>query len=121
MDQGQPAPAGATLYDVVSRFDADGWTGQFQAAEAGIIRCLTCRREFPASGEHADEVARVEGVSDPDDMAAVVPVTCPHCGARGTFIAHYGPGASAEESDALLAFERTAQDESAPVTPPVAG
>jgi hypothetical protein len=115
MERGQPAPVGATLYEVVSRFEQDGWTGQFQARDDGIVRCLTCREEFPASIEHADEVARVEGVSDPDDMVAVVPLRCPHCGTKGTFVAHYGPGASAEESDVLLAFERHT-----PASPPPA-
>ena len=121
MDGGQPAPVGATLYEVVSRYEADGWTGQFQACDVGMIRCLTCREVFPASHEHADEVARVEGVSDPDDMAAVVPVTCPCCGARGTFVAHYGPLASAEEADALLAFERTPGAGAHHGAPPAAG
>jgi hypothetical protein len=106
MERGQPAPVGVTLYEVVSRLEQDGWTGQFQAREGGVVLCLTCREEFPASAEHADEVARVEGVSDPDDMVAVVPLRCPHCGTRGTFVAHYGPGAGAEESDVLVAFDR---------------
>jgi DNA-directed RNA polymerase subunit RPC12/RpoP len=117
MERGQSAPVGVTLYEVVSRFESDGWTGQFQARDGGVLRCLTCREEFPASIEHADEVARVEGVSDPDDMVAVVPLRCPHCGVRGTFVAHYGPGAGAEESDALVAFERGGPAER-PASPP---
>jgi hypothetical protein len=120
MERGQSAPVGATLYEVVSRYESDGWTGQFQARDDGVLRCLTCREEFPASIEHADEVARVEGVSDPDDMVAVVPLRCPHCGARGTFVAHYGPGAGAEESDVLVAFERGLPADRSATPPPAA-
>ena len=49
-----------------------------------------------------------EGESDPSDMAVVVPVTCPHCGAAGTLSLQFGPMASIEESDVLAAMPRTA-------------
>jgi hypothetical protein len=99
-------PTGATLYGVVHQLDEAGWTGQFQAVEGGVLRCLTCRAEFPAAAEHADEMVRVEGVSDPDDMAVVIPLRCPRCTTRGTFVAHYGPGAGVEEAEVLVVLER---------------
>jgi hypothetical protein len=49
-------------------------------------------------------LARVEGASDPDDMAAVVAVTCPRCSARATLVVKYGPEASAADADVLLAL-----------------
>jgi hypothetical protein len=36
---------------------------------------------------------RIEGASDPADMAAVLGLECPACGARGAAIVRYGPEA----------------------------
>ena len=51
---------------------------------------------------------RVEGASDPADLALVTTVECPHCGARGALILRYGPEASEDEADLLTALERDA-------------
>ena len=39
-------------------------------------------------------------------MAIVVPVRCPHCDTTGTLVLRYGPEASADEADLLLALRR---------------
>ena len=52
-------------------------------------------------------MTRLEGESDPADMAMVVKLACPACGTAGTLILNYGPDASAEEADVLVAIERT--------------
>ncbi len=49
---------------------------------------------------------RLEGQSDPADMAVVVPLECPNCGSRGTLILDDGPDASAEEADVLTELSR---------------
>lgn len=51
-----------------------------------------------------DSLYRVEGASDPDDMAAVVAVTCPRCSAKGALVLKYGPEASGADADVLLAL-----------------
>ena len=51
-------------------------------------------------------MTRLEGASDPADQLIVVPLACPVCGARGTFVAHYGPEASLEEADVLAVLSR---------------
>ena len=80
--------------------------GQFRAVEGSRIQCLTCREERDAAEYRADDVTRLEGVSDPADMVAVMPVTCPNCGVSGSLVLSYGPVASPEDIDALAAMER---------------
>lgn len=97
------------LSAVTDRMDDQHGDGQFGATDGAEIRCFTCRRTFPAAGISADELTRLEGESDPADMAAVIPVTCPHCGTGGSLVLNYGPDAGAEESDVLAAMHRDPQ------------
>ena len=46
------------------------------------------------------ERRRLEGASDPGEMANILAVTCPACGSRGVAVCRFGPEAS--EWDALL-------------------
>jgi hypothetical protein len=99
-------PTDTPLVDV-SGAGADAATeGQFRAVDGGRIQCLTCRQDRDAEEYRADDVTRLEGVSDPDDMVMVVPVTCPNCGATGSLVLGYGPTASGEDADALAAMGR---------------
>lgn len=56
---------------------------------------------------------RLEGASDPDDMAVVVAVTCPQCSVGSALVLSYGPTASGIEADVLRALP----DAPAPVDP----
>lgn len=51
-----------------------------------------------------DSLSRVEGASDPGDMAAVVALTCPRCSRGSVLVLTYGPEASAADGDVLLAL-----------------
>jgi hypothetical protein len=93
-----------TLTAILDRLGADGFTGQFGVREGAAVLCFTCRNESPASALRVETLRRLEGQSDPDDLLAVVPLTCPHCGARGTLVLHYGPESTPEEADVLLAL-----------------
>lgn len=84
----------------------EGFTGQFGARDGARVLCFTCHREFPAAELDADLARRVERESDPSDMAIVVPVVCPHCGAPGTLALQFGPMASIEESDVIAQLPR---------------
>lgn len=108
------ASDGTTLVEVISRFEAEGYGGQFSAVAGGALSCLTCRAVAPASGFELGLLRRTEGASDPADMVAVAGLVCPSCGARGTVALKYGPEASPEEADALAALSGTA----GPATPP---
>jgi len=106
------------LSDVVGRLSDDGFDGQFRSVEGGRIQCLTCRQDFPAQDAHADQVTRIEGESDPADMAMVVPVRCPSCGASGSLILRYGPDASAADADVLVLLPRTPNEARAGTSSP---
>lgn len=65
---------------------------------------MSCGGESAAGEASVDALLRTEGASDPDDMTAVVGVTCPRCSARGTLVLGYGPTASVEDTDVLVAL-----------------
>jgi hypothetical protein len=103
-------PTDTSLRSVVDDLASQGFDGQFRTHPNGQVECLSCHGRAPASRYRADEVTRLEGVSDPDDMVMVAPVRCHACGTRGTLVLGYGPEASAEDSDVLLALERSPQE-----------
>lgn len=94
------------LSDVTDTIDRDHGDAQFGVLEHAELRCFTCRRTFAAAGASADRLTRLEGASDPADMVAVVPVTCPHCGASGSLVLNYGADIGADDADVLAAMER---------------
>jgi DNA-directed RNA polymerase subunit RPC12/RpoP len=96
---------GTTLVEVLNEFEAKGYTGQFIARPGGKVKCVQCGAEVDATAVELHALQRVEGASDPDDMAAVGALVCPDCGARGTIVLHYGPAASEEEDDVLRLLE----------------
>ena len=81
---------------------ADGWAEQATPLEGGVVRCEVCGQTTPADEVAIDSLCRLEGASDPDDMAAVVALTCPRCDAKDVLVLKYGPDASAAEADVLL-------------------
>lgn len=102
----QSDPSPLLLSEVSDNLDEEGFVGQFRSQPGGMIECLTCHQATPAEEFHADEVTRLEGASDPDDMVIVVPITCPHCQAPGTLIASFGPASSMEDADVLKRLQR---------------
>ena len=104
------APHDDALLDVTDQMAAAGGDGQFQTLEGAQIRCLTCRERFGADTQHADDVARLEGASDPADMAMLVPVVEQFGHTTGTLVVRYGPEASAEEAELLVALDRSPSD-----------
>jgi len=90
-----------TILDVLGELEARGFTGQFMPREGGQVECLTCHRLSPADDTVFRHLRRLEGASDPADMLAVVGLACPHCGAQGTAVLGYGPGAAAVDTEVL--------------------
>jgi DNA-directed RNA polymerase subunit RPC12/RpoP len=93
-----------TLSDVLAELEQQGFTCQFAAQPGGRIRCIECGHEFAPDAATVETVRRLEGASDPDDMLAVLPVSCPNCGARGTLVLGFGPEAPMEDSEILAAL-----------------
>lgn len=106
MEQDAGATNGpATITGVLSQLEAKGYTGQFAARPGAEIQCFTCRQAFPGGEAALEDLYRLEGASDPADMAAVGALTCPRCGARGTIVLQYGPESTPEEDEALLVLQ----------------
>ena len=104
-----------TLTEILGQFADAGFVGDFEVAGGGTtLRCLTCDEETPASEFSQHTLRRLEGASDPADMAAVAAVTCPRCGARGAVVLPYGPSASASEALVLAELRDARGDSVAP-------
>ncbi len=89
-----------TLLAVLHALAEEGWIENLSVTDEGEVRCPSCDTVSPAGDVSLDRLRRLEGASDPDDMMAVLAITCPSCDARGVVVANYGPNAS--EGDSLL-------------------
>src|ERR1700757_2915909 len=102
--------ASVSLLDVINEFEALGFTSQFVPEAGGVLHCLVCNSHVPAEDVTVSHLRRLEGQSDPDDMAAVAALVCPVCASKGTVALKYGPEASLEDADVLRCFERNHPD-----------
>ena len=96
-----------TLLDVFGALADEGYSGEFAATEVddtrhGRIACSACHQAFAADAAVVDDLRRLEGASDPDDMLAVVAVECANCGLRGSLVLNYGPTATEDDEAVLL-------------------
>ncbi len=109
-----------TLVEVIGGYRSDGFAADFyvEAEEVGSgavsVTCGECGRAADPSRVVMHSMRRLEGASDPDDMLAVVAVTCPTCGAQGTAVLGYGPMASAEDGAVLAALQDRRDDDVLP-------
>lgn len=94
-----------TLVAVLGELREAGFTADFLVVEGARLRCRECGGHVPGGHVPLDLLRRVEGASDPADMAAVLGVTCPHCGSRGSAVVRYGPEANENDTDLLLALD----------------
>lgn len=99
-----PARDPSSIFEILRDFQADGYSGDLFAEEGGDIRCGACGTATPASRFDVTELRRMEGASDPADMAAVVAAPCPACKAKGVMIVMYGPEAGAADQDVFAAL-----------------
>lgn len=91
------APEGKSLIESMEQLEQAGYTGQFVPNDEAMVRCTHCQQSFPASELKIDHRVRMEGASDPSEMALVLGAVCPSCGQLGTLTLSYGPEASAED------------------------
>ena len=103
-DPGYVADA-RSLSEILALFEAEGFTAQLGVRPGGMIVCFDCHTEAPAKDFELSALARTEGASDPDDMLAVAALTCRSCDAKGVLVLNYGPEATEEEAQVLLALE----------------
>jgi hypothetical protein len=93
-----------TLTEVLESYAASGYSTNFWAEADANVRCDSCQSVLPSRRLVMHSIRRLEGASDPADMAAVVATSCPVCGAEGTMVLSYGPTASEFDADVLLAL-----------------
>jgi hypothetical protein len=104
-----------TLVAVLAGYAADGFDADFELIEdTGDLCCATCSTVVPPEQVPIHSIRRLEGASDPADMAAVCAITCRACGATGTVIVRYGPEASIEEAEFLVRAQDRRDDAVAP-------
>jgi hypothetical protein len=89
-----------TLVEILGELAHAGYTGDFVVDADGAVCCRVCGTCQPAAELELDGQRRVEGASDPGDMAVVLALRCGTCNQRGSAIVRYGPEAS--EGDAAL-------------------
>jgi hypothetical protein len=94
-----------TLSAVLAEYAEAGYEGQLRVDDDGV-HCSVCSQVSPAEQIEIRSLRRLEGASDPADMAAVIATTCPACSTPGTIVVMFGPEASEPEVRLL----RRAQD-----------
>jgi hypothetical protein len=108
-----PAPGSAfgtsNVKDVTEALEGDGFSGQFTPEPEGVLRCLACGYRANADRFTLHQLCRVEGASDPADMAAVAALECPRCHSKGTIVLKYGADNDADSADVLVLLERSAR------------
>jgi hypothetical protein len=95
------------MTQVLEGLAEEGYDSDFFVDDEGAVCCHECGACTPASNVRLDGLRRIEGVSDPADMAAVVAVTCPACERLGTAVVRYGPEAGPGDALFLLAIDDT--------------
>lgn len=106
-------PDAVTVSEVLAAYEQQGYVVSFGVEAQGQVRCGSCNTASRARDVHVDAIARVEGASDPDDMALVAVVVCPWCQVSGTLVAGYGPMSSVEDAE-VVAGLHDERDDGAP-------
>jgi hypothetical protein len=94
-----------TVLEAVNLLDAEGFSGSFSVRGDGL-HCSACGNGHTADTAEVVRVYRFEGPSDPDEEAVVYALRCPACGAGGTLVSSFGPGADPELTDHLVMLEQ---------------
>ncbi len=94
----------ATVLEAVRLLEAEGYDGSFSITPDGV-RCSVCGEEGRLEQAEVVRVYRFEGPSDPDEEAVVYGLCCASCGARGTLVSSFGPGADPELADRLVMLD----------------
>ena len=106
--------ADATITEVLDGYAQGGFSSSFTVTDDAALDCVECGTVSPAGEVKMSSLRRLEGESDPSDMVAVVALSCPACGARGTVVLGFGPMASEQDADVLKELRDHRGDTKAP-------
>ena len=104
----------STMVDVLEAYALGGFGTSFVVTDDSQLDCVECGAVSQPASVSMSSLRRLEGASDPDDMVAVVAITCPACNARGTAVLGFGPMATAQDSDVLQRLRDERGDATAP-------
>jgi hypothetical protein len=108
-----------TMTAIINDYRAAGFDAAMDIEDGGTVGCDVCGTSTQAAEIVLDSLRRIEGASDPADMAAVAAVTCPSCGARGVVVARFGPEATPDDEAFLLGVrDRRGADDLPPSNAP---
>ena len=105
-----PSNEATGVAGILERAVAAGYVAVFEPEPDAALRCGACGALTEASTFGRDWQNRLEGASDPDDMAQVSGLVCPACEARGTFVSLFGPGAGTDAADVMVALPKPLGD-----------
>ena len=116
VQRGMPNEPGdeTTMTDVLEGYAQGGFDSSFVVTDDSELECVECGTVSSPATVSMSSLRRLEGASDPDDMIAVVAITCPSCGARGTAVFGYGPIATLQDSEVLKNLKDDRADKDAP-------
>ena len=103
-----------TLTDVLEAYALGGFTSSFVVSDDSRLECIECGTVSSPTAVSMSSLRRLEGASDPDDMVAVVALTCPSCSSKGTLVLGFGPMATVQDSDVLKSLRDDRGDATAP-------
>jgi hypothetical protein len=109
-----PMGGESTITEVLEAYAQGGFSASFVVTDECQLECLECDNASPPDRFSMSSLRRLEGASDPADMVAVVAITCPVCGSRGTAILGYGPSATPQDADVLKELRDDRDDSIAP-------
>lgn len=96
-------PGEDTIQSVIAELQARGFTADMFVTPDARVRCGAYDHDAAPADLELDELRRIEGDSDPADMAAILALTCLVCGRRGTAIVRFGPEAGPQDIAVLRA------------------
>ena len=99
-----------TAVSEIDDLRAQGYGADLAVREGGVVCCRACDHCMEPEQLVVDVFRRLEGASDPDDMSAILALSCRDCGTKGLVMVAYGPNASADEGE-LLRRVKVPEDE----------
>jgi len=90
-----------TLTAELDELRRQGYDGDIVLRDGPQVCCRSCDHCVDPEDMQVDVFRRLEGASEPDEMSAIVGITCTGCGSKGTLVVAFGPNASEREAELL--------------------
>lgn len=103
VNENKTVPDMKSLQACLSKMIAEGYTDDFKATDDGLLSLRTDKMYNPEDVQIVN-FFRFEGASDPDDMSILYVIET-NDGIKGTLVDAFGPYASPEVNQFILAVE----------------